>query len=336
MFTCMEYIWLDGDGGLRCKTKVVDKVYENLTLQDVPEWNYDGSSTKQASGTDSEVMIRPVKFYPDPFRPNGNYLVMCDTWLPDGTPHPTNTRAPANLIFEKYKSQEPWYGMEQEFFFMDPGTNKPLGWPESGEPEPQGKYYCSVGAGKCHGRDIMEECLKHLLYTGLFCTGWNAEVAFFQFEFQVRSQGVDAADDMYMMRYILERTAEKHNVAVTYDSKPVAGDWNGSGCHVNFSTRDMRESDNGYQLILEAIDKLADKHAEHIAVYGADNHKRLSGIHETSSMERFSSGVADRGASIRIPRETVKNGKGYFEDRRPSSSMDPYVVCAKILETVNN
>ena len=74
---------------------------------------------------------------------------------------------------------------------------------------------------------------------------------------------------------------------------------------------------------------------EHIAVYGPDNHMRLTGKHETAAIRDFTYGVADRGASIRVPHSFVNNGyKGYLEDRRPNSQGDPYQISSQILKTI--
>ena len=74
---------------------------------------------------------------------------------------------------------------------------------------------------------------------------------------------------------------------------------------------------------------------DHIAVYGPDNHMRLTGKHETAPWNKFSYGVADRGASIRVPHSFVNNGyKGYLEDRRPNSQGDPYQIASQILKTI--
>ena len=342
----LEYVWIDGYGTYRSKTKVVkspDEVGEYLD----PLWNYDGSSTNQADGSDSEVLIRPCVYFPDPFRRtceynssvdkgdrierSSNRLVLCDTLLPDGTPHSTNTRALAQKVFETHKDEEAMFGIEQEFFLYKDG--RPLGFPESGYPGPQRDYYCGVGASNAFGRDCVEKALDNFLYAGLNITGLNAEVAPGQWEFQVCCKGIEAADQLIMLRYILNRTAEEFGYDVVYHPKPVSGDWNGSGCHTNFSTKRMRE-EGGYEHIMSAIHKLEERHLEHIEAYGIDNKLRLSGHHETAHWSKFSYGVANRGASIRIPRSTEADGCGYFEDRRPASNMDPYVVTSKILQTV--
>mmetsp|Transcript_8992 Transcript_8992/g.12796 ORF Transcript_8992/g.12796 Transcript_8992/m.12796 type:complete len:139 (+) Transcript_8992:1-417(+) len=130
------------------------------------------------------------------------------------------------------------------------------------------------------------------------------------------------------------RICEAHGVTVSWDPKPIPGDWNGAGCHTNYSTKAMRETENSYETIMKPmLANMEKKHMEHIAIYGEDNDKRLTGAHETAPIDKFSYGVANRGASVRIPNETAKNGKGYFEDRRPASNIDPYLVTGKIFKT---
>jgi glutamine synthetase len=278
----------------------------------------------------------PCAIYNDPIRKSTgveiNILVLCDCYNKDGIPIDTNTRYRANEIFKQVKNQYPWYGLEQEYFLYDLNTGKPLGWPVNGEPEAQGKYYCGVGANNVYGRHIIEEHYAFCLKAGLQISGINAEVVLGQWEYQIGPcVGIEAGDQLWMARYILLRVCEKYNVKVRIDSKPIIGDWNGSGCHANYSTVKMR-NDGGIIEINSAIEKLSKAHMEHIEVYG-NNENRLIGTHETSNMVNFTSGIGDRTASIRIPTQTAKNGKGYLEDRRPSSDSDPYLVTAIIAKT---
>ena len=250
----VEYVWLGGCNELRSKTRVLDLVTK---LSDVPKWNYDGSSTKQATGKDSEVILVPCCLFNDPFRGEDHKMVFCCTYKPDGTPLENNHRVWADEIFNKDKSQEPWYGMEQEYFLIDYDTRKPLGFPSNGNPNPQGQYYCSAGAGNAFGRDIVEEHLEKCLEAGIIMSGINAEVAPGQWEFQIGPcTGIEEGDHMWMARYILNRVAEKYNVIIDYEPKPLKGDWNGSGCHTNYSTLHMREGDGnrtGLEYIEDAI-----------------------------------------------------------------------------------
>lgn len=298
-------------------------------------WNYDGSSTGQAPGKDSEVYLKPVAMYPDPWRRGDNILVMCEACLPDGnlTPIPTNTRNAAAKLFNSKLGEEPWFGIEQEYTLYHKNGKTPLGFPEEGYPRPQGPYYCSIGLENAFGRRVVEAHYRACLYAGVKISGINAEVMPGQWEYQVGPcTGIESGDQLWLSRYIMQRVCEDFGVRVSFDPKPVMGDWNGAGCHTNYSTKAMREA-GGYEVIITAVEKLGQKHQEHIDVYGKGNERRLTGAHETAPIDKFSYGVANRGASIRIPRQAKLEGKGYFEDRRPASNMDPYVVTSKIFQT---
>lgn len=326
-----EYIWIGGSGqDLRAKTRTFDKVPKSPA--DLPEWNYDGSSTGQAPGHNSEVILKPRAIFSDPFRRGDNILVICDTYEPNGTPLPTNTRYPADIVMEKAKAFLPWFGIEQEYTLFT-ADKTPLGWPRNGYPAPQGPYYCSVGTDKAFGRPLVEAHYRACLYAGVKIAGINAEVMPGQWEFQVGPcLGIEIGDHLWLARYLMHRIAERFGIIVSFHPKPIEGDWNGAGCHTNYSTQAMRE-DGGLKEIYAAIEKLSKKHSEHIAVYGEHNTLRLTGKHETAPITEFRSGVADRGASIRIPTACAAEGKGYFEDRRPASNIDPYVVASRIVKT---
>ena len=191
-----------------------------------------------------------------------------------------------------------------------------------------------MGGNNAIGRHIVENAYQRCLEAGLDITGMNSEVAPSQWEIQVCAKNVDAGDQLQLLRYILKRTSELFECDISIHPKPYQGDWNGSGCHANFSTADMR-GENGYDAILEAVKNLETSHKEHIDLYGVDNDKRLTGLHETASLDTFSWGVANRGASVRIPTDVFKDKKGYLEDRRPSSNVDPYnVIYLMIKNTV--
>lgn len=329
----LEYIWLDGykpTQSLRGKTRIENNF--SGKLEDCPMWSFDGSSTEQAPGGSSDCLLKPVSIFTDPDRKNG-YLVMCEVLSADGTPHPSNGRATIDDDDNDF-----WFGFEQEYFLWDLETDKPYGFPANGYPGPQGPYYCSVGAGKAFGRDIIEEHLDLCLEAGINVEGINAEVATGQWEFQVFAKGAAAAGDhVWVARYLLERTAEKYGLGINWHCKPVLGDWNGSGMHANFSNSILRESGSkeAYDSICQAFGASPAVIKAHIDVYGADNHLRLTGLHETQAIDKFSYGVSDRGASIRIPIATVERGwKGWLEDRRPNSAADPYKVAAQIIRTV--
>ena len=326
----LEYIWLDGykpTQSLRSKTLVRSDF--SGKLEDVPMWAFDGSSTEQAEGSDSDCLLKPVAIFPDPGRKN-SYLVMTEVLNADTTPHESNGRATIEDDDEDF-----WFGFEQEYFLWVPETDRPPGFPKDGFPRPQGPYYCSVGGSNAYGREIVEDHLDMCLEAGVNVEGINAEVAAGQWEFQVFAKGAKrAGDETWVARYLLERTAEEYGLAIDWHPKPLGDtDWNGSGMHANFSNGVMRElgKEDTFNKICEQFAKNIERH---ISVYGADNDLRLTGAHETQAIDQFSYGVADRGASIRIPVATVDDGwKGRLEDRRPASNADPYKVAAAIVKT---
>ena len=322
-----EYIWIDGaqpTQHLRCKTKIVQDGDE------LPIWGFDGSSTGQAEGHNSDCVLKPVFVCPDPVRGGPNKLVLCEVLNTDMTAHWSNHRAACVAVAEKFESHGMWFGIEQEYTFFD--GIKPLGWPDNGFPAPQFGYYCGVGADEVFGREVVEDHLDACLAAGLMISGINAEVMPGQWEFQVGPVGpVQVSDELWIARWLLYRIAEDYGVSATLEPKPVKGDWNGAGAHTNFSTNAMRESIDACMAGAEA---LRSRHDLHIANYGADIELRLTGGHETCSFREFKVGVSDRGASIRIPWQVAQDKKGYVEDRRPNANCDPYKVTRLIVEGV--
>ena len=328
----LEYIWLDGYEpvpNLRSKTKIV--AFEDTpALEDLPIWGFDGSSTRQASGDNSDCLLQPVAVFPDPARRNG-LLVMCEVMLPDGSPHPSNSRATIP------DDPDTWFGFEQEYFFYKDGV--PLGFPREGYPAPQGEYYTGVGFKNVGdvAREIVDTHIDLCIDAGINIEGINAEVAKGQWEFQIFGQGSKrAADELWVARYLMLRLCERYGVDINWHPKPLGidQDWNGSGMHTNFSTKHMREvgGEEYFSALMTAFDDAKD---DHIAVYGPDNHMRLTGLHETAAIDEFTFGLANRGASIRIPHSFVNNGhRGYLEDRRPNSMGDPYRITGRILTTI--
>lgn len=328
----LEYVWLDGytpEPNLRSKTKIVAKAPKSV--DDLALWGFDGSSTQQAEGHSSDCILKPVALYPDTGRKNA-FLVMCEVLLPDGSPHPTNYRATVD------DKDDLWIGLEQEYFFWEEG--RALTWPEDGYPAPQGPYYTGVGFKNVGSiaRQIVDEHIDICLDAGIELEGINAEVAKGQWEFQIFAKGSKKiGDDMWIARYLLLRTCEKYGIDIEWRCKPIKGDWNGSGMHTNFSTAYMRDKGGKdyFEKLMAAFDKYKD---EHIAAYGPDNHLRLTGLHETQSIDKFNYGVANRGASIRIPHSFVKDGayRGYVEDRRPNSQADPYKIISRLVKTIDS
>jgi glutamine synthetase len=327
----LEYIWLDGNlptQQMRSKTKVV-KNFDGK-LESCPMWSFDGSSTRQAEGGSSDLLLKPVFICEDPARKDG-FLVMTEVLNADGTAHPTNGRATIDDDDKDF-----WFGFEQEYVLWNIDTHTPLGFPAPGYfPAPQGPFYCSVGAEYNVGREIAEKHLDYCVDAGLNIEGVNSEVMKGQWEYQIFAKGAkEAGDQIWVARYILERIGEEYGVRINLDPKPVKGDWNGSGMHANFSNTTLRTcgSKETFEAICEAFRPVVE---EHIAVYGENNDERLTGAHETQSIDQFSYGLSDRGASIRIPIGAAENGyKGWLEDRRPASNADPYKVASRIIKTV--
>ena len=339
-----EYIWLDGakpTQQLRSKTRIVN--VDSASLLDAgayPDWGFDGSSTNQSAGNSSDLELRPVRVVKDPVRGGDHVLVLCEVYDEEGQPHETNERAGLREVLDLGAGDEdPWFGFEQEYTLLQNG--RPLGFPGTGYPEPQGPYYCGVGAGVAYGREIVERHAEACLQAGLMLYGINAEVMPGQWEFQIGYRGMSGenadpllvSDHLWLARWILHRIAEEFGVSASFDVKPMKGDWNGAGAHTNFSVRSMRDGD-GLRSMEEAVRRLERAHGDHIRVYGDALAERLTGLHETCSIEEFRSGVADRGSSIRIPRHVAASGRGYLEDRRPGANVNPYAVCARILRTI--
>ena len=324
-----EYIWIDGTeptSKVRSKTKILDDGAEP------PIWGFDGSSTNQATGDKSDCVLKPVFICADPVRGDQNKLVLCEVLTVDGKPHVTNTRAACARVAKKYAEHESIFGIEQEYTYYKDG--RPYGFPAGGFPAPQGGYYCGVGSDEIFGRDIVDHHLDNCLAAGLSISGVNAEVMIGQWEYQVGPlPTLEVADQLWVSRWLLYRTAEDYDVSATLDPKPIKGDWNGAGAHTNFSTIEMRV-DGGYPYIENACKALGRNVEAHVTHYGHGIEDRLTGHHETAPWNKFSYGVSDRGASIRIPWQVHQDGKGYLEDRRPNANMDPYVVTRLMVETI--
>lgn len=325
-YTLCEYIWIGGNGELRSKTRVLRNLFSKSDIRNIPEWNYDGSSTNQApSDGNTEVILKPCAIYKDPLRLINDcecFLVLCETYDNDGIPLPTNYRNSAYKVFEKGVEMVPWYGLEQEYFIKFDNFDYNI--------VNNGTHYC--GSANNLERTIVEEHLAMCLFVGLEISGINAEVATGQWEFQIGpSEGINAADQMWVARYLLQRVAEKYNATIDYSPK-ISETANGSGCHINFSTTSTRVK-NGMNSINSYIEKLNKNHKQHISLYGENNHLRLTGKHETSDINNFSWGIGTRNTSIRIPNQTFKDSCGYFEDRRPASNIDPYQATSIIFKT---
>lgn len=362
----LEYIWVDKSGTPRSKIKVCDGFVPHPSYVNTPQWNFDGSSTGQnwlcTSKHDTEVVLKPVRNYVSPLDPD-TIFVLCQLDLEyatevgflAGPPVPGfNTRSWASRISTKYADRNAWFGAEQEYSILDPETNRPFNWEKHGK-ELQGNQYCGVGYPQCQMNEMAREHMQLCARMGIKICGINAEVAPSQWEFQIGPDNLlRVADDLVMARYMLLRLSTKYGVRVTFHPKPMKGEWNGSGCHLNFSTIEMRtattpsnsasatqstpptvatESTPQMGVINQVIENLGKDHPNILKYYGEDNHERLTGHHETSSMDRFSFGIGTRHTSVRIPNLVAKSKYGYIEDRRPASNIDPYLAMGKLLLT---
>ena len=352
----IEYIWIDGKGKMRSKIRTT----HSIDIQDLI-WNCDGSSCDLATVDDSEVNLYPVQLYPNVLLENklknmpshffDQSFIECFYLLCHAENKLTGNSTFLQAV-EVFKQQaviegKVWFGLEQEYFIVDPITHIPLGFGEMKttgkttklnhiEPEfPQGPYYCGIASHQKIGRIIAEKHYALCLATGLEISGMNAEVAFSQWEFQIGPvEGIEAPNQLWMARYLLLKVAEEEGYDITFEPKPITwGHVNGSGLHTNVSTQKMRE-EGGIKYILEAMELLKKKHEEHLSVYGTGNELRLSGKYETSNMNEFTYGIGTRNTSVRIGYKTEQEGKGYFEDRRPSANGDPYQICSILCKTI--
>ncbi|KAH0519677.1 Glutamine synthetase [Microtus ochrogaster] len=306
------YIWVDGTGeGLRCKTRTLD--CEPKCVEELPKRNFDGSSTFQSEGSNSDMYLRPVAMFRDPFHKEPNKLVFCEVFKYNWKPAETNLRHTCKRIMDMVSNQHPWFGMEQEYTLMGTEDTLLVGLPMA-----------SLGP-KIHTTVVWEQTkpmagTSWRLTTGRACMLESrlqeqmprsfVQLEFAQWEFQIGPcEGIRMGDPLWVARFILHRVCEDFRVIATFDPKPIPGNWNGAGCPTNFSTKAMREEN------------------------GLDNALRLTGFHETSNINDFSAGVANRSASIHIPRTVGQEKRGYFEDRRPSANCDPFAVTEAIVRT---
>jgi glutamine synthetase len=328
----LEYVWLDGykpEPNLRSKVKIIE-VNSKEDIENIPEWGFDGSSTKQAEGHFSDCYLKPVRCYvKSSILEYCTVYVLCEVLNSDGKPHETNDRAKLGKDDEDF-----WVGFEQEYFIRSGHHKSIVGFNNGGIIDPQGTYYCGVG-GQMVGRSLTEQHLDMCLEYGIGIEGTNAEVALGQWEYQVFAKGkLKTADDLWMSRYFLYKIAEKYGYQIELHPKPLTtGDWNGSGLHTNFSNKRMRET-GGEKYFKSIFASFESRMNEHIENYGSDNHLRLTGKHETQSIDKFSWGVSDRGASIRVPKVVGETWKGYLEDRRPASNANPYCILNVICESL--
>ncbi|KAK9814059.1 hypothetical protein WJX72_000155 [[Myrmecia] bisecta] len=339
-----EYVWLGGTGAdLHSKTKVLN--FKPEAVEQLPTWHYDGSTTGQAPDGCGIVYLKPRAVFPDPFRGGEHILVLCDTFSPpvvegdglvaDMMPHATNNRAPCERAMQQAAGSDPVFSVEQQYTLLDPSSGWPVGWPEvRAGTSPPTSGYCGAGVGVAVGREFSESHVRACIHAGLQISGINADVVPGQWSYSIGPcRGTQLGDQLWMSRYLLLRMSEKFSVIASTDPKPVPGDWGGNGASVKFSTRETREQGKGWFVIQNHIRSLQAAHLQHIMVYGCGNAKRLTGMHKTSSVLHFTWGLENRSASIRIPHSVVLHQRGYYEDRRPASNMDPYLVSMMLVCT---
>ena len=325
----LEYIWLDSDYEFRTKTKVFPYKYDTMpVLEDIPIWNFDGSSTGQApSDGITEVILKPVCLTQNPFIGENSYLVLCQTMNSYNEPIETNKCYEAMKLLKSpdVENLEIWFGVELEFFFESIEGKDYMG--------PQGKYYCGLGQVDYNERKIMETLVKYCQKANIPISGFNQEVAPHQWEYQIGPINATwAPHGVYLSRYILDRISEMFDKRTIWHPKPYSGDYNGSGCHVNMSSQLTRD-DEGLTHIYKVLKVIEADHTNFIENYtGKNNNLRLTGAHETSDPFKFTYSEGGRGSSIRIPTQVMSDGYGYFEDRRPGSSINYYETLAKYAE----
>ncbi|KAG7487160.1 glutamine synthetase-like [Solea senegalensis] len=322
----VTYVWINEDKeNLLSKTRTLQQ--EPAGIRDIPEWD-------TASNALNEQILVPVRMFRDPFTLDPNKLVLCEVLTDKYVPTGNSQRSPCVKVREEVKEFEPWFGMEQEYMLCG-SDGKPYGQPAQGW-----KFRgvsCAVGSDNVYGRDISICHYRACLYAGVKIGGTNSETLGSQWEFQVGPcEGTELGDHLWMARYILHRVCEDFDAVASLDVKPADESSATSGCHINFSTKEMR-SEGGLQYIEGAISRLSKHHSQHLSVYdphgGADNKRRLTGQKTTSEFNKFSSAVGRRDVSVRIPGHVFRKGCGYFEDRRPAANCDPFSVIKALLET---
>ncbi|XP_023021414.1 glutamine synthetase [Leptinotarsa decemlineata] len=328
------YIWIDGTGeNLRSKSRTLE--FNPSTYKEIPNGTFDGSNTLQAPVQNPDCYLIPIAMYHDPIRRGTSKLVLCETFDANEKPSKSNHRQACVASLNRICDQQVEIGFKQEYFFTGK-SGKPFGWSTEGDPEPSDFQYAGVGAFKVYGREIAESFYRCCLYCGIDIAGDKPERFLSQWEFRTGpSSCIKAADDLWMARWLLTRIAEDFGVGVSFQPS-FSPKWHGSGLHVTFSSKRMRE-ENGLRHIEEAIKKLEKRHDDHMAVYdpkgGADNIKRLTGQFNSSLANKFTFKVADRTASVRITKTVNAKKKGFFEDRRPAANADPYQVINALVKT---
>ncbi|CAL8465723.1 g5259 [Coccomyxa elongata] len=336
-----EYIWLGGSGSdLRSATKVLS--FKPSSPADVPLWTSDGTATGQEDGPCSVVYLKARSIHPDPLRGGDHILVLCDTFQapsveadvgsPELHPHPTNNRAPCDRVMRTAAASQPVFSCNQQFTLLNPQTCWPIGWPERATgAASSSQSYCGTGTGVAVGREFAEAHMRSCLHAGLRISGSRPDSIPGQWSYTVGPcRGIELGDHLWLSRYLLLRLSEQFKVIASTDPKPVPGDWSGNGAAIKYSTRETREEGKGWFVIQEHLKRLQQTHMQHMVAYGVGNAKRWGGpgckAQPSSSVLDFTVGMENRSASVRIPHSVLLQKRGWYEDRRPASNMDPYLV----------
>lgn len=334
------YIWLDAEGGVRAKTKTITK--KPLSPDDCGIWMFDASATNQGKASESDMYLVPRRVFDDPFRGAPHVMVVCEVITSAMEPGAGNYRAQAAEQMEKYASHLPWFGLEQEYYVFERGT---LGEPSSGVPmagedaEENAEYAYGCGGNQCTPRlrSVINAHYARCLAAGIKISGCNVAHGPGQGQYQIGPcRGLNAGDHMIASRFVMLRCGENHDLSVSFEPKPmlkISPKFHGSGMHVNFSSAATR-GDNGIGVIEKCCRSMNRRQKEHLACYGdSSNHHRLNGTCGTCDENTFKMGIADRTASVRIPRHVAVTGKGHLEDRRPAANADPYRATCIIMQT---
>jgi len=329
-----EYLWVDGLSPaqqIRSRARVVS-VPDSPVVTDFPIWNFDESQMGQAEGCESGCILNPVRVYRDPFRGVNDYVVLCEVNDADKKVHASNIRARMRKMLDCLgEAVDPWLGFEQEYtLFRDVRS---LEVPGNGVPGSQGSYYCGVGSENVYGRKLAEAHARTCIDAGILIYGMNAVMPG-QWAFRVGYRGIDSercdaltvADDVWVARYLLSRVGEEFDMRVSFGNKPRRGDWNGAGMRANFSTADTRDPNKRQKALVGIVDALEVGHSGDADEYGGGPRESLGGECEARSNDTFASGIAHRGAPIRIPRTVTWKGCVYLEGRCFGVDSDPYRI----------
>lgn len=337
-----EYIWLGGSGtDLRSLAKVLENA--PASVEHLPDWHIDGSCSGLALPDDHYVYLKPQTFYPDPFRGGRNILVLCGTFVYREAsdmllPHATNNRLPCKRVMDLAVASQPTFSVDQEYTITNPATSWIVSCSVGSVPVQGAPSFCGTGGGVVSGREVSESFLMACLHAGLKISAASALACRGQWAYHLGPcDGISMADELWVSRYILLRTAEIHRLNVTFEPEPVpSNNLQSLGCPIEFSTSETRTPETGMEAIATHVEALKENHVRHVVAYGKGSLQRLSVPHQDALRQRcreFSSGYGNKNTSIMIPHLTRMKRCGHYIDQRPASNMDPYLVTALLVST---